>query len=822
MKTIKIQNARVHNLRNIDVEIPRDKLTVITGISGSGKTSLVHDVLYKRARDIYLDSIGIRQRHSEDTADSIKGLCPVVAVEQKTVKASSSRSVVGTRTNIFDYMRLLMAQAGVQKCSICGKDVAGSNPCPHCGQTPEPFPKGFFSFNTISGKCEHCQGKGYNWAPSIDKITANPKKPIKTAFHFWLFRQAMEKFHVLEKEFNITVNTSLCKLDEKALKAVLFGWGDFPGFLGSAAAQEAQVNYLMNKCMAAGPGILERYYERRACPVCKGMRLGTGPLSVTLGGKNMGELSSMTLEELGQFLNDYRNNHTPGAFETSLIDAIQRQIQGFRDVNLSYLSLYRTIPTLSGGEIQRLFIMRHISSKLESALFIFDEPTAGLHEVEKSAMLNNLKGLSDGKNGLIIVEHDRNTIEMAEHILDIGPMAGRAGGRVVYNGPANGITACKESITGQYLSGQLRVPYREEADYKVFTPETPTLQIRNACANNLKNLDLDIPLGMIVGIAGVSGSGKSSLTSKVLIPLLHRCFKEIDESDQEPSVENVDDWEDSEEITTIDGKTTLSGTEHINGYADVAQIPISRFGTSTPLSYLGLWDRIRKIYAGQPGAVERSFTASHFSFNSKGACPECRGRGVKKVGFVSAIYERCDVCNGRRFIDEVLEVQYRGLNIHQLQGLSISEAIDFFSDEPKIHDMLKALDKTGLGYMTLGQPIPTLSGGEAQRLKIARELGTKRKGKILYILDEPTTGLSFYDTANLLPMLTELVQAGNSVIVIEHDPDVLSFCDHIIELGPGAGADGGQIIARGSPAQLKHDPLSVVGRYLFPQPVMAR
>lgn len=270
MSTIRIQNARVNNLKNIDAEIPKDRFTVVTGISGSGKTSLVYDVLYKKARDTYLDAIGVRQRYSEETADSIKGLCPVVAVEQRTVRASSSRSVVGTRTNIFDYLRLLFAHAGVRKCYACGGDVTGSNPCTHCGHTPEPFPKGFFSFNTINGKCGHCQGRGYNWAPSIEKIMANPKKPIKTAFYFWLFRQAMEKFHLIEKEFHITVNTSLCKLDEKTLKAVLFGWGDFPGFFGSAAAQEAQVNFLMNKCVAAGPGILERYYERRVCPVCGG------------------------------------------------------------------------------------------------------------------------------------------------------------------------------------------------------------------------------------------------------------------------------------------------------------------------------------------------------------------------------------------------------------------------------------------------------------------------------------------------------------------------------------------------------------------------
>lgn len=842
MNTIRIQNARVHNLKSIDVEIPRDKFTVVTGISGSGKTSLVYDVLYKKARDTYLDAIGIHQRHSEETADSIKGLCPVVAVEQKNVRASSSRSVVGTRTNIFDYLRLLFAQAGVRNCIGCGGVVTGSNPCTHCGQIPEPFPKGFFSFNTISGKCGHCQGRGYNWAPSVEKIMANPKKPIKTAFYSWLFRQAMEKFHIIEKEFHITVNTSLCKLDEKTLKAVIFGWGDFPGFLGSAAAQEAQVNFLMNKCISAGPGILERYYERRVCPVCGGMRLGSGPLSVRLDGRNMGELSSMTLEELGQFLNDYERKHAPGAFETGLLHAIQRQIKGFRDVNLSYLTLYRTIPSLSGGEIQRLFIMRHISSNLESALFIFDEPTAGLHEAEKTGTIKNLKGLSHGKNGLIIVEHDRNTIEMAEHIVDIGPMAGKAGGRVVYNGPAEGITRCEGSITGQYLSGKLEIPTREQNPFKAFTRETPTLQIRNACANNLKNLDLDIPLGMIVGIAGVSGSGKSTLTSKVLIPLLHRCFKEIDETDQEPSDSDEEWGEEEEEVTIIDGKTTLSGTEQIDGYADVAQIPISRFGTSTPLSYLGLWDRIRKIYASQPEAAARNFTASHFSFKSLfSQIPEeareifLSGRPGVLKGVLSylagrPVYERmqytivhdCPFCHGMRLRPEALRITVAGRNITKLSMLPVKDIrviLQNWLDGRRIgparviQQQLKHLEDTGLGHLILYRPMPTLSGGEAQRLFLASHLESEM-GSVIYIFDEPTSGLHEREKQVLIEKLQALKVNNNTVIAIEHDRNTIAAAEHIIDFGPLGGEAGGEIICSGSLEDLLQCERSITGAYL--------
>ncbi len=814
MRTIKIQNAKIHNLKNIDVEIPRDKFTVVTGVSGSGKSSLIYDVLYKKARDLYLDAIGIRQHHYADVADSIKGLCPVVAVEQKVARATSSRSVVGTRTNIFEYLRQLYAAAGKRKCSKCGEELTGSNSCKNCGNSPEPFPKGYFSFNTLNGKCEVCGGRGYNWEPSFEKLTSNSDRPIKKAYWFWMFKPCLEKFHIIEKKFNITEDMSLNQLEDECRKAVLYGWGDFPGIIPHAASQ---VEYLMYKCPSAGPGMLERYYERRVCSACSGMRLGKGPLSVLLNGKSMGELSKMTLEELDSFLSKLKESYLATSFEAGLINSIQRQIEGFRCVNLSYLSLYRAIPTLSGGEIQRLYIMRHISSRLDSALFIFDEPTAGLHEIEKIKLIQNIKALSSGRNGLIIVEHDRNTIEMAEHIIDIGPLAGSCGGTVVYNGPVEGILKCEDSYTGRYLSGSLSIPSKTSVQYKKVTLETPKLKIRNACENNLKNIDVDIPLGMICGIAGVSGSGKSSMASKVLVPLLHRYFKEIDEIDSDTFDISEDEEEnpEDEEIASLDNETSLSGIENITGFADVAQIPMSRYVTSTPLSYLGLWDRIRKIYSVQPEAINKELTMSHFSFNSsKGACPECKGRGVKKMGFNSPIYFECEVCNGKRFDNEVLEVQYKGLNIHQLQSLSIAEGVSFFKEDKIINEMLKMLDRTGLGYMKLGQPIPTLSGGEAQRLKIAKELGRKRKGSILYILDEPTTGLSFHDISNLLPLLEELVEAGNSVLVIEHDPDVLTFCDFIIELGPGAGTDGGQVIAKGSPCELRCNPQSIIGKYL--------
>ena len=814
MKSIKIQNAKIHNLKNLDVEIPRDRFTVVTGVSGSGKSSLIFDVLYKKARDLYLDAIGIRQHHYSDAADSIKGLCPVVAVEQNIARATSSRSVVGTRTNIFEYLRQLYASAGERECVQCGSAITGCNVCRVCGTSPEPFPKGYFSFNTINGKCQVCGGRGFNWEPSEEKLTANSNKPIKKAYWFWMFKPCLQKFHVIGQRFDISLDMSLDQLEEESRKAVLHGWGDFPGIIPFAASQ---IDYLLYKCPSAGPGMLERYYERRVCCSCKGMRLGTGPLSVLLKGKSMGELSLMTLEELDLFLSELKTGYSSDSFESGLISSIKRQIEGFRCVNLSYLSLYRSIPTLSGGEIQRLYIMRHITSRLDSALFIFDEPTAGLHEIEKVKLIQNIKALGAGRNGLIIVEHDRNTIEMADHIIDIGPLAGSCGGTVVYNGPVKGIYQCEASYTGKYLSGRLSIPSKTAEQYRKVTPETPRLKLRNAHANNLQKVDVDIPLGIICGIAGVSGSGKSTLASKVLVPMLHKYFKEIDELevDTDDVSEDGEGISEHEDITALDKETLLTGIENIAGFADEAQIPMSRFITSTPLSYLGLWDRVRKIYSLQPDAVKKGLTMSHFSFNSsKGACPECKGRGVKRMSFNSPIYFECELCHGKRFDNEVLEVRYKGLNIHQLQSLSISEAVSFFKADETINEMLVMLDRTGLGYMKLGQPIPTLSGGEAQRLKIAKELGRRRSGSILYILDEPTTGLSFHDTANLLPLLEELAQAGNSVLVIEHDPDVLSFCDYIIEMGPGAGVKGGQIIAEGSPCELKSNPRSLIGRYL--------
>jgi len=420
-------------------------------------------------------------------------------------------------------------------------------------------------------------------------------------------------------------------------------------------------------------------------------------------------------------------------------------------------------------------------------------------------------------NTVIVVEHDRNVIEMAEHIIDIGPKAGVEGGQVVYQGDLAGLLQCSQSLTGQYLSGKMPMPVRKTVQ-NISIDQTPRLTVRHARTNNLKDVTVSFPLGVLVGIAGVSGSGKSSLVSDTLVPLLRGFFHDQWENGGTEGGENGTDATDEAELTaaveTISDR--LEGVEHIAGFAEVSQAPIGRNMNSNPVSYIGVWDKIRKLFAGQPEAVEQEFSAGHFSFNSKGACEGCGGSGRETIwlGGSLKIDVTCKECRGKRFNDEALSIRYRGKNIHEVLEMSVSEAVAFFADVPGITPTLKVMERIGMGYIKLGQPTPTLSGGEAQRIKLAREIGKRRKGSILYVMDEPTTGLSLYDTAKLIHLLDELVSRGNSVIVIEHDPAVLSSCDWIIELGPGGGAEGGRIIAEGSPQTLKTHPQSTTGRYL--------
>ena len=479
------------------------------------------------------------------------------------------------------------------------------------------------------------------------------------------------------------------------------------------------------------------------------------------------------------------------------------------------MTLYRPMPTLSGGEIQRIFLTSHLDSKMGSLIYVLDEPTVGLHEIEKADLFDQIEALRSLGNTIIVVEHDRNTIERAQHVIDFGPLAGTAGGEIVYDGDYAGLLKSEQSVTGQFLSGRRAEPHKAPHKYATITDASARLTLHHAKTNNLKDVTVDIPLGALVGVAGLSGSGKSSLVSGTLIPLLKRHFADLrNRDDSDSSAE-----EDFEFVMPSPVAEKLEGMVHIAGYSLVSQSPIGRRSISHPASYVDVWSKIRKLFSQQPLAEQRRYTPGYFSFNAKGACPECKGLGREKfwLGGNSFVTSLCTQCHGRRYLNEILDVRYQDTNIVDILNMSVSDAATLFGDTPSIHAMLSVLEQTGMGYITLGQPTSTLSGGEAQRIKLAKEIGRRRKGNILYVLDEPTTGLSLYDTANLLALLDTLLKQGNSVIVIEHDPIVLSYCDWLIELGPGGGSEGGEIIAQGTPLDLKQNPRSQTGPFLETQ-----
>lgn len=552
-----------------------------------------------------------------------------------------------------------------------------------------------------------------------------------------------------------------------------------------------------------------------ACSDCNGFKIGEEARRVLLNGKHIGELGKMTILEIDDFLKLLINQGNLNTFGTNLVNDILSKTQHLIESRLGHLSLYREMSTLSGGEMQRLFLNSHLDSEMDSLIYVLDEPTAGLHESEKIDILKSIKKLKDLGNTVIVVEHDKNTIKMAEHIIDIGPKAGVEGGQLVYQGDLEGLLQSDKSLTGQYLSGKYPMPNRTSNKNITHTDKIPCITIQNANTNNLKNVTVSLPLGAMVGISGKSGSGKSSLISDTLLPLLRSQFNNHTINNQTNSSESeIGEEDDYAVVETIADR--LIGTKHISGYSEISQSPIGKNMNSNPASYIGIWDKIRTLFAGQPESLERGFTAGHFSFNSKGACPKCSGSGYEKVwlGNNLSIDHICSECQGKRFNDESLSIKYKNKNIHDILNMSVSESVHFFKDIPNIVSHLNVLEQIGMGYIKLGQPTPTLSGGESQRIKLAKEIGKKRNGNILYVLDEPTTGLSLYDTAKLIQLLDELVSNGNSVIVVEHDIDVLNVCDWIIELGPEGGDKGGYIIAEGSPKVLRENPKSITGRYL--------
>jgi len=553
-------------------------------------------------------------------------------------------------------------------------------------------------------------------------------------------------------------------------------------------------------------------YTLRVCPACRGFRVGEDARRVLLNGRHIGEVGRMTLAETRDFLDALLTQGSFTPFGTNLLTEILRKITALIGSRLGHLSLYREMSTLSGGEVQRLFLNMHLDSRMDSLIYILDEPTIGLHESEKAELLHAITKLKELGNTVIVVEHDRNTIAMADHIVDIGPGAGVEGGRVVYQGDLPGLLACEDSITGQYLSGRASMPVRNRD--RVLARK-PGLTLRHARTHNLQDVTVSFPLGVLVGIAGVSGSGKSSLIADTLVPLLKRQLHDpVEPVAARNEGEAADGEVESAFIETVADR--LDGVEHLAGFAEVSQAPIGRHLNSNPVTYIGIWDRIRKLFASQQEAIERGLSAGHFSFNSNGACSGCGGSGRETIslGGTLEMSTRCKACNGQRYNDQARSVRYKEKTIVDVLDMRVSEAVAFFEGHSGILATLQVLERIGMGYIELGQPTPSLSGGESQRIKLAREIGRRRKGNILYVLDEPTTGLSLYDTAKLIDLLDELVAAGNSAIVVEHDPLVLASCDWLIELGAEGVAGGGRITAEGTSDALRHNPASLTGRYL--------
>ncbi len=556
--------------------------------------------------------------------------------------------------------------------------------------------------------------------------------------------------------------------------------------------------------------------SKKKCEGCDGYRINDQAREIKIGGKHIGELAMMTIDDLIIFLDNLSDKSIKTPQCKAILESTIKSLNRTVNVGLNYLHLHRTLPTLSGGELQRLSLMTHLDGGLDSLIYILDEPSMSLHELEKESLIQILKELKELGNTVIVVEHDKRFIDIADEIIDIGPGAGIEGGKIVYQGSLEGIKDIKESYTGQFLAGKIKFSNKKEEKLEKVDINTNFLTLNNAKTNNLKDISVKFPLGLMVGIAGVSGSGKSSLILDTLVPLLKPYFKRGSKNNEKKQKKSGEEAEENgDEFLEYSGK--IEGWENIDGVVVVNQKPISRVRTSTPCSFIGIWDKIRNLFAKTPEAKKRKYTSGHFSYNSdRGRCPACKGQGVQdlQVSFLTSFEIPCKECKGLRYKPEILEVKYKGNSIADVLKMTVNEAVYLFKNQESISKLLEILDEIGMGYIELGQPAPTLSGGEAQRVKLAKELGKIRKGKSLYILDEPTVGLSFYDAIKLMDLLEKLVQKGNTVLLIEHDPEILSYCDYIIELGPEGGPKGGEIIAYGSPEDIILNKKSKTGPYL--------
>jgi excinuclease ABC subunit A len=840
-----IRGARLHNLRNITVSIPKNQLVVLTGLSGSGKSTLGFDILLKEGQRQYMESLGmIPFGMAKPPVESITGLSPTISVDQRLTN-HSPRSTVGTITDVYTYLRVLFARLGRRPCPSCRKEVApllqrplldpsaeewqgetetdasdalGSEetfPCPHCGAPVPEMIMANFSFNKPEGACPTCTGLGTLHQPNLSRLVDPEKSLLDGAIYGWdpnytkyyapLFQTSAARYGI---QFDLTLPV---KDYPPALRDLLLYGTDSPQIRRHFPEIEPPATARQGKFEGVATTLLRRYAERiqdveyrekmeellvtRACPDCNGTRLCPESRAVTVHGQPITALSRLPLVDLAAWL-----EALPAVFSAdenllagSILDGLREHIHRLVEAGAGYLTLERDAPSLSAGEAQRLRLATLLGSGLTGVLYVFDEPTIGLHQRDTHRLIILLRRLRDLGNTVLVIEHDLETIAAADTVIDIGPGAGKHGGQVVACGTPAEVAAQTASVTGDYLSGRASIPLpvkRRALGERAIT-------IHGARHNNLRNITVRFPLGLLVAVTGVSGSGKSSL----VFDILDRAARQ--------RLYNAGDLPGEHE--------KIDGLEYIDKLITIDQEHLTRLPRSNAATYSDIFTPIREAFAATPEARRRGFTAGHFSFNVPGGrCERCQGTGLLPVQmhFLPDVDVRCPVCHGRRFTRATLEVQYRDYDISQVLDLTIEEALDLFHDIPAATSRLQVLVDVGLGYLQLGQPATTLSGGEAQRIKLAKELGRRGKGHTLYLLDEPTTGLHVADTARLLDVLQRLVDGGNSVIVVEHNLEVIKTADWVIDLGPEGGAAGGHVIAEGTPEAIAQVEGSFTGQFL--------
>lgn len=929
-----VKGAKVHNLKNVSLEIPRDKLIVFTGLSGSGKSSLAFDTIYAEGQRRYVESLSSYARQflgqmDKPDVESIEGLSPAISIDQKTT-SRNPRSTVGTVTEIYDYLRLLYARVGVPHCPKCGKEITQQSvdqivdqimelperskimilapiirgrkgthekvlenikkqgfvraridgeiydltedeikleknikhnieavvdriivkdgiegrltdsietslkmaeglvlvniigeedrlysehfACADCGISIDELAPRMFSFNSPFGKCERCDGLGTLMEIDEDLVVPNKDLSIRGgAISTWGDSRMKEEswtycvLKALMEKYNFDLDTPYKDLPKKVQEVLMYGE---PEKLKVTYTKEnvtavynhsfeGEINNLRRRYMETNSDTMkaeiEKYMSDNPCPKCKGARLKPEALAVTVGGKNIFEFTSMAIREELDFINSINFSEKDKIISSQIIKEIQSRLSFLINVGLDYLNLARKAGTLSGGEAQRIRLATQIGSQLMGVLYILDEPSIGLHQRDNDRLISTLKQLRDVGNTLIVVEHDEDTMREADYIVDIGPGAGEHGGEIVASGTLDEIMSNENSLTGKYLTGAKKVELPEERR----KGNGNFITVKGAKENNLKNVTAKFPLGTLTMVTGVSGSGKSTLVNEILYKGLNKIVNKAKD---------------------LPGKfKEITGYENIDKIIDIDQSPIGRTPRSNPATYTGTFDIIRELFSQTQEAKMRGYKPGRFSFNVKGGrCEACSGDGIIKIEmqFLSDVYVPCEVCKGKRYNRETLEVKYKGKNIADVLNMTVEEALEFFENIPRIKNKLQTLMDVGLGYIRLGQPSTQLSGGEAQRIKLAYELSKRSTGKTLYILDEPTTGLHIHDVNRLVKILQRLVDGGNTVIVIEHNLDMIKCADYIVDLGPEGGDKGGTIIATGTPEKIAEAKESYTGKYL--------